>query len=108
MKIIIELPDWVDERHISIFAGIEEVARKRFNELLLVKTSRCILCGKCCMDVDENFKMGRNEETGHCSQLEYSEGHGGFLCKLREHRPWQCSVVDGEVPECSITWEEVK
>ena len=57
MKIELNLPDWVDERHIRIkrnegdievFAGIELVAIKKAEaDHVLIKDGRCSMCGVC-------------------------------------------------------------
>lgn len=52
MRIELDLPDWVDERHIRIMAGIELAAQKlSHNDFWQVKETRCNQCGKCCMNI---------------------------------------------------------
>lgn len=101
MRIGIELPDWVEERNVYIFAGIEQVARKLKGQPLEVKIARCGLCGKCC---------------GNCKDLEERQGYKqpnnkwAVMCKLSEARPFNCCTSDGVgmVKECFIEWEKVE
>lgn len=98
MKIELDLPEWTEERHIRIFAGLEEVARKLHGKPLEIKVARCSQCGECCK-LDE------------CPHLVYSEGHKGFLCKPEGsvyRRPFTCASGDNAgQPHCSIRWEKV-
>lgn len=90
MKIELELPDWVDERTLRIFAGIESVATKDIGGTWQVKESRCNLCGTCC---------------GDCKELIYSEGDKGYMCNSGWDRPFGCCVGDGVGNgKCNITW----
>jgi hypothetical protein len=99
----IKLPDWVDERHIYIFAGCEEVARKFKGKPWQVKTARCNWCGKCCMNVKDSWKWGKNKETGHCVRL---EPYGGDLWICRD-RPFECAHGNPDANYCCIEWRAI-
>ena len=111
MKVKLKLPDGYEHRHIRIFAGIEEIARQLKGEKWEIKTGRCSMCGKCCMNVNDNWRHGR-EANGWCSQLAvregYRQGNGEWavMCKLDAGRPFYCCNGDGldVVPDCTIKW----
>jgi len=89
------LPDWTEERHLRVFAGIELVAEKLHGESWKVKVSRCSGCGHCC----ENFNypgtlMGLPiNEDGSCGHL-VRDGHKR-ICGLGNARPFSCSTGKG-------------
>ena len=101
MKIELDLPDWTEERHIRIFAGLEEVARKLHGKPLEIKVGRCQQCGECC----------KRMAGGPCNHLVYSDGHGNHRCKpngIEYDRPFSCASGDGAgKPYCSVRWEKV-
>lgn len=104
MRIELDLPDWVEERHIRIFAGIEEVAKKLHGKPWQIKVARCDMCGKCCMDVPDNWRFGRDEKTGWCKNLVYYANE--YRCGI--DRPFGCCAGDdSEEDYCSIEWQEV-
>ena len=104
MKVTFELPEWTDGRRITVLAGIESVI-KRMNGNWYIKVNRCIKCGKCCMDVPDNWAHGKGED-GHCQHLKYEANE--YLCKLGINRPYKCCVGDGiDMADCSITWEKI-
>ena len=106
IKIELELPDWVEGKHIYIMAGIELAAYKHLNKPWKVKTGRCNMCGKCCM----NFKRDRDTfpriKDGKCEFL-IPDGKDKKVCGLRFNRPWVCSVATRpeNVPECTEKFE---
>jgi hypothetical protein len=110
MKIEIEIPDWADERHIYIMAGIELVAYKLLYEPWHVKTARCIMCGACCM----NLKLSYFPMTGGtCDHLLEPLGDGVRECGQGATRPFICSAGmqrkgDKDRPKCTVEYEEVK
>ena len=104
MRIEIDIPDWTKERSIYVFAGIELVAYRVPKEKWKVKTSRCNMCGKCCMDVPDKWSMGKNKETGHCVHLIFYANQ--WLCDLGSNRPFSCCIGDG-ADDCSIKWKEI-
>lgn len=88
MHVELDLPDWVDGRHIHILAGIEECARYAPDKGWQVKKSRCVQCGKCCRDCEhlKAYPVGR------------------FICELGTRRPYDCCIGDGWENECAISW----
>lgn len=104
MKVEIDLPNWVEKRTIYIFAGIEVIAKKLHEQPWQIKTERCSYCGKCCMNVPDNWSMGKNKETGHCAHLIFRANQ--WLCGLKANCPFSCCTEDGG-DDCSIKWEEI-
>ena len=103
MKISIEIPDWVidEKRNIYILAGIEEVAHKHYGKSWEVKTTRCNMCGKCCMDVPDGWTHGK--EGNDCKHLTYVANE--YRCGLLVNRPFGCCIGDNaEKDYCIITW----
>lgn len=102
MKIELELPDWVEDKHLFVMAGIEVVAYKHLGEPWKIKTGRCNYCGKCCMNFDENDSSFKDQVVdGHCIHLvNYGEQ---WVCDLGSARPWDCSTVirPQNIPECT-------
>ena len=81
MKIEIDLPDWVDERHIRIFAGVELAAFKWSHEdFWKVKDGRCQQCGECCTNLKNHTEPTINGECIHLDE----ERKGKRLCKRQE------------------------
>ena len=115
MKIELDLPDWCDERHIRVLAGIECVAYKRSGEdKFLIKTARCNQCGKCCKNLYERW-MYYDPVMG-CTKLERSPGkEEKYTCTLGNKRPLGCCSSDpvlngweGAEDYCSIRWKVVE
>ena len=106
MRIEIDLPDWCDERHIYIMAGIEMVAYKLAHEdKLMVKSVRCAKCGRCC----QNLSRRRNDvdQNGDCLEL-IPDGPGYFVCGKGVERPFGCSVGmqrKGRIEGCSVEYK---
>ena len=116
MKVDVELPVFLEDekRVINIMSGIEHRARKYPDKPWEIKTQQCNACGKCCMQVAEDWPWGRKED-GSCAHLVYSEGHDngdtclGWLCDYGGARPLSCSVGDEAGQEhCSVVWTEVE
>lgn len=104
MKIEVEIPDWVEERHIRIFAGIEEVAKKYHGQPWQVKVSRCNMCGTCCRNVPDNWRHGKDSKTGWCANLVYYANE--YRCGI--DRPFTCCAGDFTGEDfCSVKWKEV-
>jgi len=109
VKIEIELPDWVEGRHIRIFAGIEEVARRLTNtNYWEVKTDRCNMCGACCKCVPEDWPYGVKVVDGErwCEQLRYEANE--YLCGYGDGRPFLCCHGGDIISGCNIKWEKVE
>jgi len=109
MRVVLDLPDWVDERNIRIFAGIELVAHKMHNEeVWKVKDERCNMCGLCCM----KFREGRFHYfpvvDGCCIHLK-PDGPDRNICDIALHRPFPCGGDPKDMIEkgtCVITYKE--
>jgi hypothetical protein len=103
MKILLDLPEWCDERDIVILAGIELAAYKKATEdKFKVKQIRCNLCGECC----KGFKT----ESGYCEHIIFDGDHK--ICELGSDRSYACcigehvmNVCDSSV--CCIRYNEV-
>lgn len=107
MKLEIDIPEWAEERNIHIFAGIEHVA-KRESGVWYIKDKRCNLCGRCCMDVPEDWPHGYDPVTGDCIHLEGSTPDE-YICGLKADRNFSCCYSEGDPDEfCNITWSEIK
>ena len=113
MKIELELPDWVEElhksgRHIYVFAGIQEIARKKGGkDYWEVKQDSCNQCGECCKRVGERWGFGVDENTGWCKHLIF-EGNE-YRCGFRIDRPFGCCISDhAEYDHCSINWKKIE
>jgi hypothetical protein len=111
MRIEIDLPDWCDERHIYIFAGIELAAYRQYGEnWIRVKTERCNRCGKCCQQ--EHWALEFNPGRCECTFMEHlGDEH---RCALGINRPFSCgtgdpmTIPEGPWEECTIRFEERK
>jgi len=89
MKIEFEIPDWAENRRISIFAGSELLAQKdviiKFNKetkkhdiieypSIKVKIRRCSGCGDCCGEGGSPFPKKMLEEVkSRLKDYEYSQ-----------------------------------
>jgi len=103
MKVNLDLPKWVEERHIRVFAGIEEVAKKLKGKHWQVKTSRCNMCGECCKDVSDNWRFGR-ATNGWCLKLVYYANE--YRCGI--DRPFTCCAGDQAGEDyCSVEWKVI-
>lgn len=111
----IDLPTWTDERRISIIAGQEPIAfrervvakDKTVTYKWLVKTDRCNLCGKCCMNLREDHIWGV-DENGTCIRL--VEGSPGeYYCDPNKGgMPWDCLRGDHRDKDyCTVDYEEI-
>ena len=117
MKIVVDLPEWATENRqsIYIFSQGELVAKKeaRSNSLreleygpLEVKTVRCNRCGKCCMNVNDNWVFGK-DKNGDCTFLGWNKTDG-FYCATAQI-PWGCAKGHGKIgDECCIKFEAVE
>jgi hypothetical protein len=106
MRVLIDLPDWVDERHIYIFAGVELAAQKlSFNNFWQIKDTRCNQCGKCCMNF-KNIKHYYPVVNGRCVHLQ-ERGDGKYNCGILIHRSSACGIDPShhiKRGECCITY----
>ena len=106
MRITLDLPDWAQERHIFIMAGIELLAYKLYGEeVIQVKKVRCNLCGACCMNLNKHCPLPINAD-GNCLYLAGELG-GKRECTLGLERPYSCSIGmhrRGRTPNCCIEY----
>lgn len=108
MRIELDLPDWVDERNIHIFAGIEEVARKHKDAPWEIKISRCSMCGRCCRKLPRSFPF--RLENGSCKYLIKEVGNNDrWLCGLKTQRPHGCGAAQpSSISECTVEYGQCK
>ena len=95
MKINIDIPDWAEDKHIYIMAGIELIAYKYVNQEWKIKITRCNQCGLCCRGMnpdDENFP--EVNEKGTCIYLK-KDGKDKEVCSLGINRPFKCCIGRG-------------
>ena len=109
MRIELDLPDWVDEKHIYVLAGVECVARRLTNTRYWeVKTSRCNMCGECCKHLSRHWPRGARLVDGKwtCDHLTYRANE--YLCDYGRHRPYECCVADhADKDYCNVVWERI-
>ena len=91
MKIEIDLPEWTDERNIYILAGIEPFMKRDMGKWM-VKTKRCVKCGKCC-------------EPTKCEHLVFIANE--HLCDLGVDRPFNCCIYETTGDYCSVEWQDL-
>jgi len=106
MRVELDLPDWVDERHIRVHAGIELVAEKlSFEKSWRVKKDRCTRCGKCCQGLDDTHIYP--VVNGECIHLEKIK-EGVYNCKIALYHSRACGFdprIKIAKGECPITYE---
>jgi len=104
MKITLHLPDWVDERNIRVFAGIELVARCYKDGQWEIKTARCSQCGRCCTNLRPNHPFPIID--GQCIHLQRQPGkdNNTWLCALGINRPFGCSAATPKATYCTIRY----
>lgn len=105
MKITLDLPDWVDERNLRIFAGMEPVAIRRPGGQWQIKTSRCSQCGRCCTNLGPNHMFPLIH--GQCIYLTKQPGKHNprWDCGLGLARPYACCAATSTAPHCTIRYE---
>lgn len=112
MKITLDIPDWADERHIRILAGIELVAFKLAQEdHFKVKDVRCDWCGDCCTGFTQEKHFFNVTDNGECEHLQKADRFGRRVCSVAINRPHACTndpVHLIERGECPITYKVVK
>ena len=118
MKVVLDLPDWVDERHVrikrndgdvEIFAGIELVAIKKAElDHFLVKDGRCNMCGDCCTGLSDSHIYPIID--GDCIHLQPPDASGRRICGIPIARSRLCDndPRPGVYERCSITYKKVK
>lgn len=109
MRLVFDLPDWADERHIYILAGVEMVAYKLYGEETIhIKKTRCNQCGQCCEGLTRWYFPLTDERA--CGYLHRLPDH--TECELGIGRPMVCCTglqqkgKYGNHPKCSVEYEE--
>jgi MinD superfamily P-loop ATPase len=108
MKVVLDLPDWVDERNLRLTAGVELVAVKAHNhDYWRVKDERCNMCGDCCTGLKNHIYPTVN---GDCIHLKSPDGKGRRFCAIPLYRSRLCDndPKQGKYERCSITYKKVK
>lgn len=107
VNINIDLPSWVNERTLRVFAGIEPVAYRLPDGKWNVKVDQCNMCGKCCMNLNKRHPFP--VIGGQCIHLKKRPGNNPrFECFLRIQRPFGCCVgIPTNIPECTVKYEEI-
>lgn len=102
MKIEIDIPDKYKERNFWVFAGIEPVARKRFDsDIWEVKVVECSRCGACCLQ----YNPLTGKKSGPCEYL--SKSGSEYVCGLTYARPFNCCTGEGHKMglDCTVEWK---
>jgi hypothetical protein len=106
MKITLDLPEWVDERNVRVFAGIELVARHLVHGPgWEIKTHRCSQCGRCCADLGPNHPFHTIDRQ--CVYLVKQPGKDNprWDCALGVNRPFGCSAATPYNDFCSVRFK---
>jgi len=101
VKITFEIPEWVNEETIWIFADFELVGFIK-NGKVFVKVSRCSKCGFCCKNLEKQ-DFGYDENTGNCRFLRDDN-----LCGLGDDRPFACCTYIEAAECCTEKFERRK
>ena len=108
MKVVLNLPDWVDERNLRLTAGVELVAFKPHNETVwYVKDQRCNMLGDCCTGLKNHIYP---LVDGACIHLKAPDKQGKRMCGIPLYRSRLCDndPKQGKHERCSITYKRVK
>jgi len=110
MKITLEVPNKIvsdlKDRNIRVFAGIDLIAEKLRGDKWKIKTQKCSMCGKCCMNLkkDHIFPV----VDGQCVYLVNPPGYGDkWICGLRVNRPHGCAISTPTADYCTVKFEYV-
>lgn len=104
MKITLDLPEWVDERNVRVFAGIELVAKCSPGGRWEIKTTRCSQCGRCCSDLGPNHPFPTiNRQCVHL-QKQPGKDNTTWLCALGINRPFGCSAATPTAHYCTVRY----
>lgn len=111
IKIVLEIPDdcieQFEDRNIRVFAGIDLIAEKLRGDKWKIKTRRCSMCGKCCMDLKEDHPFPVID--GQCVYLVNPPGYGNkWICGLGVNRPHGCAIGTPNADYCTVKYEYVK
>jgi len=111
MKIALEIPDNIvedfAERNLYVFAGIDLIAEKLRGDKWKIKTRKCSMCGKCCMNLKEDHPFPVID--GQCVYLVNPPGYGDkWICGLRINRPHGCAISTPTADYCNVKFEYMK
>lgn len=90
-EITLDLPEWAEERHVAVMAGMELVAYRPYGKnVWYVKTARCNSCGVCCHMLSPAYPIENTDNV--CNYLvkigQIEE------CSKVFYRPWACCWSD--------------
>lgn len=107
-RIEIVIPEWAKDNNIYIMAGIELLAFRQRGGPLMVKTSRCNMCGKCCTGFNKWIYPLVGEDRA-CVHLKKEVGDNDrWICDLSTQRPHGCNTTaPWEKDYCSVEFVEV-
>jgi hypothetical protein len=89
------IPEWASMAVIDIMAGVEHLASYTpCDDVLRVKVSRCVKCGKCC----EKIK---------CDRL-LDDGNGIKICNDWPMRPYICCIAESKLADCKSIMKAVE
>jgi len=93
----------------SIFDGIKLLGLQDHKGQWWKVVEDCARCGKCCMDVPPNWKLGLNEDLGGCRHLAEEDDKSGYRCLLGAYRPIGCcgNSPFSTVEYCSVKFEKI-
>lgn len=104
MKIIIDIPEWAEDRTLTLLAGNELVAKWNDAEGWKVKAERCNQCGECCCDIPEGYLPFGITGDGRCKMLQ-PDG----TCGAGHMKPFAClgdpEPTDWDRLGCSIRYK---
>lgn len=111
MKIKLDFPDSLledfKERTLMVFAGIEMIAFKNRGDRWKIKTSSCVMCGKCCKDLKKEHPFP--VINGQCIYLVNPPGYGDkWICGLRISRPFNCAISNTTAKYCKVKYKYIE
>jgi len=111
-KLVIEIPEEMDERRFYGLFGVEGwIIREPFSDYALVKTARCNWCGECCKGslVPDWLPKKSNGSCAYLRQIGEK-----WECRLGIRRPRGCCIADpisikakNAEKYCSIRYKKV-
>ena len=98
------LPDWAKKRTIMVLADQEMLAIKIPRQEALIKKTRCVQCGECCLDVPDRQTPWGSDEEGKCNALK--KDRDKWICIAGLQKPFTCLTdpLKGNAPGCSIEY----
>ena len=98
------LPDRTKDRTIMILADQELVAFKEPRQEIKIKKVRCVQCGECCLDVEENHTPFGTNGEGKCNMLDTTGDK--WKCLAGYKKPFSClsDPLKANTPSCTIEY----